>query len=122
MRVDSERVRSTLRVKSDWPACLMRPHLKFKNTFVEVPLRLHDLSLKGARVVSDAYVGYIGQKIILKINATVGSDTVQTTLEAEVRHVSQKSNDPRFYTGVQFGETTLEQKMAIHYLMSVQAA
>jgi hypothetical protein len=83
---------------------------------------LHDLSLKGARVVSDVYVGYIGQKIILQIKANVDNDLVNTTLEAEVRHISQKNNDPNFYTGVQFGETNLEQKMVITYLMRMQSA
>jgi hypothetical protein len=122
MRVDSVRVRGSLRVKSDWPAFLLRPHQKLKNTFIEIPLRLHDLSLKGTRVVSDVYVGFIGQKIMLQIKALVHDELVDITLDAEVRHISQRNNDSRFYTGVQFGETTLAQKMAINYLMSMQAA
>lgn len=122
MRVDSVRVRSTLRVKSDWPAFLLRPNPKNKNTFIETPIRLHDLSMKGARVVSDAYVGYIGQKITLQIKANVNSDAVNIVLEAEIRHISQQDSNSSFYTGVQFGETSLEQKMAVCYLMSMQSA
>ena len=120
LRVDSARIRSTLRIKSDWPAFLLRPNPKMKNAFLEIPVRLHDLSLKGARVVSDAYIGYIGQKISLKIKADVNSDTVNICLDAEIRHISQKSSSENFYTGIQFSETSLEQKMAINYLMSMQ--
>ena len=122
MRVDSVRVRSTLRVKSDWPAFLLRPNPKNKNAPIEIPVRLHDLSMKGARVVSDTYIGYIGQKITLQIKANVNLDVINTCLEAEIRHISQQNSTSSFYTGVQFGETNLEQKMAVNYLMSMQAA
>ncbi len=122
MRVDSVRVRNALRVKSDWPAFLLRPNPKIKGAFIEIPVRLHDLSLKGARVVSDMYIGYIGQKITLQIKAQLQSDTVNVCVDAEIRHISQQNGSAQFYTGVQFAETTLEQKMPINYLMSVQAA
>ena len=119
LRLDSVRVRSALRVKSDWPAFLLRPNPKIKDAFIENPVRLHDMSLKGARVVSDSYIGYIGQKIQLRIKVQVNGDLVATSVEAEIRHISQQSNSSQFFTGVQFSQTALDQKMAINYLMSM---
>ena len=122
VRVDSVRVRSALRTKTDWPACILRPHPKTKNAFVEIGVRLHDLSLRGARVVSDAYIGYIGQQITLHIKAHVNGDPVNIALTAAIRHISRQNNTDNFYTGVEFIETSLEGKMAISYLLSSQTA
>ena len=122
VRVDSVRVRSALRTKSDWPACVLRPHPKTKNAFIEIAVRIHDLSLKGARVVSDAYIGYIGQQITLHIKAQVNADAINVSVQAAIRHISKQNDSSNFYTGVEFAETSLEGKMAISYLLSTQPA
>jgi hypothetical protein len=122
VRVDSVRVRGTLRTKADWPAFILRPHPKTKNAVIEIGVRLHDLSLKGARIVSDTYIGYIGQQVTLHIKAHVDADPVNVCISTMIRHISKQNNNENFYTGVEFTETSLEAKMAISYLLSAQTS
>ena len=117
-RVDSELIRQEVRHKASCPAFVILPDENQPDLIREHNVTLHDLSLNGAKVVSEKSFGLVGDTITLHIAEKVHDEAINIYLHADIRHISNLGIDNLTHTGLRFRETTLQDKLLISYLQN----